>query len=331
MTGLTEALARETNFTNADVVRVMTHAPVRYKDFKIPKRNGEWREVSQPAREVKLLQRALVEVLISKLPVHESATAYRPGLGLEENARRHAGTGPILKMDFAAFFPSITSKDWERYCLDTKCIEDPRDIYLTSNLLFRRRPTHRALRLAIGAPSSPMISNILMYEFDLAVSEAVARDHVVYTRYADDLTFSAPRTGHLNGVEKTVRRALKKLRYPRLKINEAKTVYATTKFTRRVTGLVLSNQGDVTIGRSRKRVISAAVHRAVNGLLSQDQLRSLCGTLAFVNAVEPQFLERLRSRYGSGAIKSIQHTIAKGKLATHHTLLEWQSSRPKQD
>ena len=326
MTALTEALALATNFTNADVIRAMSRAPVRYKEYRIRKRNGDWRPVSQPAREVKLLQRALVTLLLSKLPVHDSATAYRTGVGIEENARRHSGTGPILKMDFKQFFPSITAKDWARYCRDNGCLADPVDIELTSRLLFRRRPRTTVLRLAIGAPSSPVLSNVLLYDFDVAVSEAVAKDKVTYTRYADDLTFSAARTGNLNGVEKAVRKVLKGLIYPRLTVNEDKTTYATRKYRRSVTGLVLANQGQVTIGRSRKRLISAAVNRARNGLLDFDQLRSLCGTLAFVNAVEPDFLDRLRARYGVETISAVQRALHKGKVQPHHTLLEWQSA-----
>ena len=42
------------------------------------------------------------------------------------------------------------------------------------------------LRLAIGAPSSPRLSNILMLEFDTKISGMVAKEKVTYTRYADD-------------------------------------------------------------------------------------------------------------------------------------------------
>nr|QQZ50993.1 hypothetical protein JKL49_07225 [Phenylobacterium glaciei] len=65
------------------------------------------------------------------------------------------------------------------------------------------------MRLAIGAPSSPALSNILMWDIDAAIAEMIDGEQVSYTRYADDLTFSARRTGYLNGIEKGLRAILR--------------------------------------------------------------------------------------------------------------------------
>ena len=85
-----------------------------------------------------------------------------------------------------------------------------------------------------------------MFDFDLAIAEALAQDHVIYTRYADDLTFSAPRTGHLVNVEKIVRATLRALQYPKLTVNDDKTTRVTGKYGRKVTGLTLTNDGKVS-------------------------------------------------------------------------------------
>lgn len=313
MTELVRKLAAETGLSLNDVRIIMISAPVRYKVYFIPKRNGEKREIAQPAREVKLLQRALMRTLLIRLPIHNCATAYRKGLSIADNAGPHAGIGrPLLKMDFRDFFPSIRQYDWRAYCCELPDFLDEEDIRLTSNLLFRRDKGSSSMRLAIGAPSSPMLSNILLYEFDDKVSSAIAKDKVVYTRYADDLTFSAPRTGYLTGVMKTVADIIRKMKRPRLEINSEKTVYATSKFHRSVTGLVLSNDGRVTIGREKKRQIHAAVHHATQQRLSQDDLQTLAGLLAHVNSVEPAFILSLRNKYGDAVIEAIQRTVIIG-------------------
>lgn len=303
---IVEALAVETGMDVGLVERIIRSAPVRYKTYRIPKRTKGFREISQPAVEVKALQRGLIEILLRDLPMHEAATAYRMGMSIKDNAMRHAGDGPILKMDFKDFFPSIKPRDWSAYCRQTGVLIDLVDIHLTSLLMFQRPKGSSVLRLAIGAPSSPFLSNALMFDFDQAIAEAVARDHVVYTRYADDLTFSAPRTGHLVNVEKIVRAALRALEYPTLTVNDAKTTRVTRKYGRKVTGLTLTNDGKVSIGHKRKRLIHAAVHHASLGKLSDASLGELKGLLGFANSVEPQFIDTLRTRYGAALIHFIQ-------------------------
>lgn len=306
MSDIVRILAIETGIEMSLVERIIRTAPIRYKTYQIPKRSGGNRTISQPAREVKLLQRALIDVLLRKLPMHEAATAYREGMSIKDNALRHVGTGPILKMDFKDFFPSIKPHDWAKYCKETGAIRDALDVQLTSLLMFQRPKGSSTLRLAIGAPSSPFVSNALLFEFDTRISEAVARDHVIYTRYADDLTFSAPRTGHLVNVEKMVRSTLKGLDYPQLAVNNEKTTRVTRKYGRRVTGLTLTNDGKVSVGHARKRLLHATVHRASQDKLDSTELGLLKGMLGFVNSVEPQFIEKLRERYGSALIGRIQ-------------------------
>jgi RNA-directed DNA polymerase len=129
---------------------------------------------------------------------------------------------------------------------------------------------------------------------------------VRYTRYADDMTFSAKRTGFLTVVEKSLRKAIREIKSPSLTINEAKTVLATIKYKRFVTGLVLTNDGKVSIGQERKRKIRAALHSDFYGRLQLAQRKELAGLLAFVSDVEPQFLERLEKKYGRDLIRRLR-------------------------
>jgi len=318
MTELIEALVKETGLRTLDIKRIMLHAPEMYKAYEIDKRSGGKREIAQPTRAVKFVQRALVAILLDSLPVHECATAYRPGLSIRDNALPHAGDGPILKIDLKDFFPSIRAADWISYCVDNRLSMTKEEIFLTSRLLFYRKKGTRTLRLAVGAPSSPALSNVLMYLFDQNIIRNLENDRVTYTRYADDMTFSAPRTGYLNGVLKTVSTSLRELPYPRLSINRKKTTHVTRKYGRSVTGLTLANDGRVTIGRDNKRKIHAAVHSAKLGRSTQDQLQISAGMLAYVNAVEPEFLEILRKKYGDDVVVSIQKTVKRKQIPQAH-------------
>lgn len=306
MSKLLQILSLGTSLSEHDVLRIARNAPVRYKTYPIEKRKGGTRIISQPARELKALQRILASELLSTLPVHPAAMAYRPNVSIRANAEAHAGNGPILKYDFKDFFPSITSSDWQNYCRTNNIFDNADDLWISTNIFFQRRFGSARLTLAIGAPSSPPLSNILMREFDTRIADLVAQESVTYTRYADDLTFSARRTGYLTGVDRSLKRLLRQMRSPSLVLNPSKTVRATTKYKRFVTGLVLANDGAVSLGHERKRKIRAALHHEKMGKLDVQRRVELAGLLAFVKDVEPQFLAKLEAKYGSILIHRIK-------------------------
>lgn len=241
MSDLIRLLSAETGLSNSDLIRIIRTAPRRYKVFYIPKRTGGMREIAQPARELKVLQRVLVGRLLGALPVHDAARAYRTGMSIRDNAAPHAGSGPILKMDFRDFFPSIRSTDWQRYCRDHDILSEE-DREITSLIFFRRNKGEKIFRLSIGAPSSPVLSNVLMYDFDTQVSAEAERRGIAYTRYADDLTFSGQRAGMLKDMVGEVEKAARKVKYPRLQVHGEKTTYITASRRRTVTGVTLAKE-----------------------------------------------------------------------------------------
>ncbi|MCD1621694.1 retron St85 family RNA-directed DNA polymerase [Citromicrobium bathyomarinum] len=304
MGSLYDLLKRETALPDRDLQKIIATAPARYKTYKIPKRNSEkMRVISQPAKEVKLMQRVLMREFLSNFPIHKAATAYKSGSSIRDNAAAHVGRGPILKFDFKDFFPSITENDWRKYAEGRGIAE--LDIEISTKIFFKKEFNRSLLRLSIGAPSSPILSNILMFGIDERISAEIASDEVSYTRYADDITFSAPRTGYFNGLERHLRMILREIEYPALKINSEKTVYATSKFRRQVTGLVLTNDGQISVGRDRKRNLFAAVHHALNGRLNDEQIEEVLGLIAFVSSIEHDFKDRLEKKYGPEVVRRL--------------------------
>lgn len=313
MSELIQALVKGTGLPEREIRRIISNAPRRYKEYTIPKKHGGRREIAHPAREVKALQRVIEREFLIKLPVHPAAMAYRRGRSIRDNALMHVENGPILKMDFREFFPSIRPRDWYAYCADRGLFHDPLDRHYAAQILFYQKRGSGVLRLAIGAPSSPHLSNLLMYQFDALITEIVERDYVTYTRYADDLTFSAKRTGYLTGVQEAVRRVVRAVQWPRLTIHEEKTILATKKYHRQVTGLILANDQTVSLGRERKRLIRATLHRFTLGQLTNEAALRLAGNLAFVHAVEPEFLTRLEHKYGPHVLEALKKLQARAQ------------------
>ena len=131
-------------------------------------------------------------------------------------------------------------------------------------------------------------------------------NEVAYTRYADDLSFSADTSLRLAAIEQYVIDLCRRMDSPRLTINPDKIVRVSKKKARRVTGLILTNEAKLSIGRDQKRRIRATVHHFATGRLNDAEVRELRGMLAYIRSVEPSFIQRLRQHYGASVIRRIQ-------------------------
>ena len=207
---LAEQIANSFQLSEAYVRGVVVTASYRYKQFSIKKADGKSdRKIEQPSKELKLLQRWLVRRIFDPLPTHPCAHAYVKGRSIGTNASVHRQSKFISRLDLENFFPSLTSTDVEsllnrnRNLLEGSPLSDD-DIRMVCAL------TCRFGRLSIGAPSSPTISNKLLYEIDTRLM-AIATDHGVnFTRYADDLYFSSSKPDVLYEVCKRLQPFLRK-------------------------------------------------------------------------------------------------------------------------
>lgn len=301
-----EELASKLLISTAELVNFVNTAPYRYKVYTIPKRSGRGvRIIAQPTEVLKVIQRMVLDSYLKGLPVHDCATAYRDGVSIKENAAAHLDSKYFLKMDFSDFFPSIGPGDLIAHIKRHKKSISREDAYAVKKIFFWARKKDPLHRLSIGAPSSPFISNTLMYEFDCKIFEECARIGVTYTRYADDLTFTTNTRGVLFGFLDIVNRVCSEIAYPTLKINQEKTVFSSRGNNRHVTGLVLTNDNKVSLGREKKRYFRSLIHRYSVGGMSGEDIYALKGRLAFAKHVEPTFYNAVVHKYGAELIASI--------------------------
>jgi hypothetical protein len=161
------------------------------------------------------------------------------------------------------------------------------------------------LCLSVGAPSSPMLSNTIMFSFDSEVSAWCVQNGITYTRYADDLTFSTSTKGICSEIESFVKGVTQNLAYPNLSLNINKTTHLSKKHQRRITGIIINNSGALSLGRNRKREISALIHKFSLDILPEPEIFRLQGLLGFAKDVEPLFVARMRRKYSSRLIEEV--------------------------
>jgi RNA-directed DNA polymerase len=283
-------------------------APVRYKRFEIAKRTRGTRIIAQPSRELKEYQNILVDFLEGFLPVHDAAHAYKKGSSIKKNASRHLKSKYLLKMDFENFFNSIKPIHFVNILNEIHADFSKNELNLMINLLFWRpnKSYLEKLMLSVGAPSSPLISNSILYFFDLKVSTFCMKNNITYTRYADDLTFSTNEKDILFEIPEIIKSILNESFSEKIYINERKTIFTSKAHNMHVTGITLTPDGKLSIGRSRKRYISSLVHNYTNNSLEPEKINHLKGLLAFAYDIEPKFKAKMINKYGFDTIERLK-------------------------
>lgn len=299
-------LAEKLLMSEEELLRFALTMPRRYKKYEILKRNGvETRLIAQPSRESKFIQRMIVEELRKILPVHKAATAYEKETGIRLNALRHLHSRYLLKMDFKNFFPSITPELFFAVAESSGVEFEQVDKIFLEHALFFRSTRRARLRMSIGAPSSPFVSNFVMNTFDQALTGFCVEKNITYTRYADDLTFTTNEKNILFDLPKVVANLLAEYCFKKIRVNSSKTVFSSKRFNRHVTGVVLTSNNELSIGRERKREIASLINSFRYGTLSEDATMRLKGLLAHAHHIEPGFLSRMKRKYSEEVVGAI--------------------------
>lgn len=257
-----------------------------YKSFKLPKKNGGFRIIFCPSKEMKAVQAWILRNILDRIHVADSATGFRTGKNVLDNAKRHKGNRYFLCLDIENFFPSVS---YAKVFTVFKAIGYDSHV----SHIFASLCTCRG-KLPQGAVTSPALSNIICIRLDHRISGYVGKRNVTYTRYADDMTFSSLNHSLLVGIRRV---AVEILRSEGFKPNEAKTRFLGPRRQRKVTGLIISDES-LGVGKKTKRKLRSAIHRLITANLSnikRERLRRhISGWLAYMNGVDPKGLRQLK-------------------------------------
>ena len=287
-----------------EVKQLSLNAHKTYKRYFIPKKKGGQRAIFHPSKQTKALQYAFIETVLSKLPVHQASDAYIRGVKspLLINVTKHSSYPYSVRIDFKDFFPSIVPSDLIKIINDAGILGKitAEDEEFISKPLFVKYPDGN-IGLAVGAPSSPNISNIVMFSLDDKISTLAMSIYPesIYTRYADDIFFSSNKIGACKDFEIKIEAILKSIDSPNLKVNRKKTTFTSRGTKRVVTGLYICPDGQVSIGRRNKRYIKKLIFDSENNSISKEEKAYLSGYLSFILDVEPDFFNRLVLKYGA--------------------------------
>jgi len=225
-----------------------------YQRFSIPKKSGGERVISAPMPRLKRAQYWLLANILEKAAVTDNAHGFVKQRNIVSNALPHVGKAVVVNLDLENFFPSISYprvKGIYRQLgyseeVATLCAMLSTEPATTAYELDGQRYFVKTgdAQLPQGAPTSPAISNLLCRRLDKRLRGAAAKLGFIYTRYADDLTFSAP-TADGRTIRQLLWRVRKIIDAEGLKVHPAKTQVMRSHQRQEVTGVVVNKHPSV--------------------------------------------------------------------------------------
>lgn len=156
----------------------------RYCQFMLRKRSGGLRTILAPNSSLKIIQQKLNQVLQSVYVRKPSVHGFVRGRSILSNACVHSGRRYVLNIDLKDFFPSINFGRVRGMFMSR-----PYDRNADVATILAQICCHDN-QLPQGAPTSPVVSNMICAKLDSELQRIASRNRATYSRYADDITFS---------------------------------------------------------------------------------------------------------------------------------------------
>src|SRR6476469_2497446 len=294
---------------------IVSRAVDPYVDIITPKRSGGRRRISAPEPGLMDVQRVILKRALSRIPQHPSSFAYRQGMSIVECARRHLGAKWLVKRDLHDFFGSISERrvypvfrgggysslmslELTRLCTRT-FFSETRKFGQTRYTTIPSYAVNTIGYLPQGGPASGALANAVATSMDYALAELAQEWSLVYTRYSDDLVFSAGQGFNRTKAARFVGAATRIVGAQGFTLHEKKTRVVPPGARHIVLGLLVD--GDVVrlVPEFRRRIQvhirgvdkfglrPHATHRGFRSLFSF--VSHVDGCLPFAMSVEPEW------------------------------------------
>lgn len=293
-----EKISNEFGKNLNELIEFSVSAYKRYRRFEIKKRTSGTRSIHHPSKELKSYQKFISKEIFLKLPVHKSVFSYRKGISIKDLANIHKNNRYLVRIDFKNFFPSIRGENIRLFLNNSDLELSDLEITLINLLVCKKD------KLTIGAPSSPSLTNAILYDFDEEVYEKCKENTVLYSRYADDLYFSTNKQNQLSKIFDYIRSYEFKYEI-KLQLNNKKNIFTSKKNRRIITGLTITTENRISVGRKQKRHIKSLINSYRYGTLDDIKLQYLKGYLYFLNHIEPTYINNLKNKYTDEIINEL--------------------------
>jgi RNA-directed DNA polymerase len=273
-----------------------------YIRFKLQKKTGGERTISAPMPRLKQAQHWVLQNILEMVELHDAAHGFRKARSIVSNARPHVGAEVVINLDLKDFFPSIAYKrvkglfrsfgysEAAATIFGLLCTESDTEAVTLDGKTYYVANSGR--HLPQGAPTSPAITNLLCRRLDRRLIKMAEEAGFVYTRYADDLTFSASGEA-LKNICNVLRRTESIVAHEGFAVHPDKTRVLRKSGQQEVTGVIVNEKPNVS-KKELKRFRATLFQLEKDGVegkhwgRSQDVLASMQGFANYVFMVNPE-------------------------------------------
>ncbi len=263
-----------------------------YTSFDIKKKNNGVRVISAPNEDLKDIQRKLGYLLEShhKAFLKEKNIDNKISHGFEKNksiitnAAVHRNNKYILNIDIKDFFDSIHFGRVRGFF--NKNIEF--NLPLDMATVMAQLVCYKGV-LPQGAPTSPIVSNLICNILDIRILNLVKKYRMNYTRYADDMTFSTNDRCIVDNYDGILEEIANELDKFGLYINDKKTRLIYKDSRQEVTGLVVNKIINVNRDYCKKtRAMAENLYRKGSFYIGDEEgsIKQLEGRFAYINQLD---------------------------------------------
>ena len=263
-----------------------------YKTFKIPKKNGDFRIIHAPKDNLKWIQRKLSDTLVE---IHLDylinnniksviSHGFQKGKSIITNASAHKHKKYILNIDISDFFPSFHFGRVQGYFHKSKEFNFSKEV----STIIAQLACYEG-KLPQGAPTSPIISNLIFNIVDLRILALAKKYKLDYTRYADDMSFSTNNNAFKKDHLAFMQELEELLGKNGFEINKNKTRLEYHSSKQEVTGLTVNDKVNASRNFINKtRAMANQLYKTnsfqING--EDGTVNQLEGRLSFVNQLD---------------------------------------------
>jgi len=285
---------------------ILNNRHLYYRHTQIRKKKGGYRQIQIPEPELFRVQYWIKTFILDRLHFPSHLTSYQKKKSIIDNARFHTAQEIIVKFDLRNFFEDVTQKkviglfimlgygkalaiDLAKAC----CVQ------ITPLNPHNQFKAHFAC-LPQGAPTSPGLSNLAGFMLDMRLTEYAKSHCFVYSRYADDLTFSGKAT------DKIRKSAIESIIISEgFTLNREKTNYVHRSNKQIVTGLSVNER--VAIPKRFRKNIHTHLHNSVRSgpyeHLKKNDIRFnnfrewLAGNIRYIEQLHPEEAKKMWRKF----------------------------------
>lgn len=323
-------LAARTNTSYIELRNTVENSSTAYRNFHIRKRSGGRRFINVPGPDLMRVQRWLAAYVLKPLQTHHRSFAFSKGASIYRCAAQHSGARWLVKIDVSGFFGSIS--EIQVYRVFREVGYEPLVAFELARLTTYapqksqryRRPEWRTRgrKFAIssyvsdrlgflpqGAPTSPMLSNLVMRHIDVKLENIARVNGVVFTRYSDDITFSTRGSFTREKAVKLIRQTRQTLATVGLQVNDRKTTVVPPGARRIVLGLVVDGADPRLTREFKSKLRQHLYYLEKHGPQGHAEKRNfdsiwgmyrhIRGLIDFANMIEPDYAATMLMRFNS--------------------------------